>query len=169
MIHPVLYQSRLFVAAAAAAIACACTADSGATAAADTSAACKVLPPADLGRRPLRWLGACSNGLAQGLGVLRLGERAPYQFFLGRVADGRPVQGLLRAEDTQLMTAYRFDRALKVVQPDGLRPNETAAVFRTGTAGANATAQRFEAAGNRGSAAYYARMAREIAGSEPGG
>lgn len=165
--HPGFFSTRLFGAVVAIAIAGACTANSGA-AGVDTAAKCTITPPAELNRRPLHWLGSCTNGLAQGIGVLRLGEGEPYQFFLGRVADGRPVQGVLRVENAQLMTAYRFDGALHVVQPDGLRPRETADVFRTAVAGANATARRFAIAGNRGSAAYYTRLAEQIAGSEPG-
>lgn len=150
------------------AAAVACTAATPPSAVQAQAMACRIMPPADLERRPVRWLGACPKGLAQGLGVLRLGERTPYQFFLGRVVNGRPVQGVLRVENTQLMTAYRFDRALKPVQPDGLRPQETAEVFRAAVAGANATARRFATTGNQGSAAYYTRLAKEIAGSEPG-
>ncbi|MBZ6382561.1 hypothetical protein [Sphingomonas sanguinis] len=50
---------------------------------------CRVTIPADLSQRPARWLGPCAQGMAEGLGVLRLGTGEPYQFFLGRMAGVR--------------------------------------------------------------------------------
>ncbi|RZL81870.1 MAG: hypothetical protein EOP66_05530 [Sphingomonas sp.] len=122
---------------------------------------CRVQVPADLDSGNAVWLGACARGRAQALGVLRVGARAPYQFFLGRVEAGRPVTGVLVLDRSQLMDAVRFDSALRAVHTDGLKPGEIEGVFRIASAGAQAAAQRFLASGNRSSAAFYAKMAHD--------
>ncbi|WP_394663356.1 hypothetical protein [uncultured Sphingomonas sp.] len=70
----------------------ACSADGDAKPPA-VQAPCRVTILADLTQRPARWLSPCAKGVAEGLGLLRLGTGEPYQFFLGRMADGRPVEG----------------------------------------------------------------------------
>lgn len=47
------------------------------------------------------------------------------------------------------------------MNPDGNRPEQLTQVFRTGSAGANAAAARFAAAGKMGSAAYYHKLAQD--------
>ncbi len=138
----------------------ACAADSGAKTAA-ASAPCRVTIPADLTQRPARWLGPCAKGAAEGLGVLRLGTGEPYQFFLGRMADGRPVRGVLKVNGSQVIPAYRFDAEGRGMNPVGNRPEQLTQVFGTGSAGASAAAARFAAAGNMGSAAYYRKLAQD--------
>jgi hypothetical protein len=121
--------------------------------------ACRAAAPAELANRPLRWMGPCVAGKAEGPGVLRLGTAEPFQFFTGTMKAGRPVRGVLKVNASQLIAAYAFDRRLEAIVPDGNRPAELDATFRTGSAGAAAAARRFAAAGNKASAAYYQRMA----------
>ena len=121
--------------------------------------ACAASVPADLAQRPARWLGGCARGKAEGPGVLRLGTTEPFQFFTGTMKAGRPVRGVLKVNASQLVAAYAFDQRLEAIVPDGNRPVELDATFRTGAAGAAAAARRFAAAGNKASAAYYQRMA----------
>ena len=137
--------------------AAACSAGGGAPSAAD----CRVTIPADLTQRPARWLGDCIKGTAEGLGVLRLGKAEPYQFFLGRMARGRPIQGVLKVNGSQLIPAYRFDPEWRGVVPDADRPEQLTQVFRTGSAGASAAARRFASQGNAGSATYYRKLAED--------
>ncbi len=137
----------------------ACASDSGAKTGA-ASAPCRVTIPADLTQRPARWLGPCAKGAAEGLGVLSLGTAEPYQFFLGRMANGRPIQGVLKVNGSQVIPAYRFDAEGRGVNPDGNHPEQPTQVSRTGSAGASAVAARFAAAGNMGSAAYYHKLAQ---------
>lgn len=139
--------------------AAACSAGGGA--AAPSAADCRVTIPADLTQRPARWLGDCIKGTAEGLGVLRLGKAEPYQFFLGRMARGRPIQGVLKVNGSQLIPAYRFDPEWRGVVPDADRPEQLTQVFRTGSAGASAAAQRFASQGNAGSATYYRKLAED--------
>lgn len=121
--------------------------------------ACVAAVPADLAKRPARWLGGCTGGKAEGPGVLRLGTAEPFQFFTGTMKAGRPVRGVLKVNASQLVAAYAFDQRLEAIVPDGNRPAELDATFRTGSAGAAETARRFAAAGNQASAAFYRRMA----------
>ncbi|HJO64364.1 MAG TPA: hypothetical protein QF469_03410 [Sphingomonas sanguinis] len=99
--------------------------------------------------------------MAEGLGVLRLGTGEPYQFFLGRMAGGRAVQGVLKVNGSQVIAAYRFDAEGRGVNPDGNRPEQLTQVFRTGSSGASAVGARFATARNMGSAAYYRKFARD--------
>lgn len=121
--------------------------------------ACRAAAPADLANRPLRWMGPCVAGKADGPGVLRLGAAEPFQFFMGTMKAGRPVRGVLKVNASQLVAAYSFDQRLEAIVPDGNRPAELDETFRTCSAGAAAAARRFAAAGNKASAAYYRRMA----------
>jgi hypothetical protein len=138
----------------------ACSADGGATTA-PAPGPCRVTIPADLTQRPARWMGGCVKGAAEGLGVLRVGQGEPYQFFLGRMAGGRPVQGVLKVNGSQVIPAYRFDTDGRGVNPDGNQPEQLTQVFRTGSAGARAVAGRFAAQGNKASATYYTKLAQD--------
>ncbi|WP_034161136.1 hypothetical protein [Sphingomonas sp. ERG5] len=128
---------------------------------------CRAEMPADLTTAPGHWLGDCRNGMADGLGVTRSGRAAPYEFFAGRMRDGRLVDGVLVLKSGLMMVAIRFDEQRHVVVSDGLRPSEDEAVFRTATAAAETVSKRFAAAGSRSSAAYYANLAKKIRNAPP--
>lgn len=129
--------------------------------------ACRAEVPAELSSASALWLGDCRGGAADGLGVSRAGTGEPYEFFAGRMRGGRLVDGVLVLKSGLMMVAVRFDAARRVVVSDGLRPAEDEAVFRTATAAAQSVARRFAASGNRGSAAYYAALARRIETAPP--
>ena len=123
--------------------------------------------PAELTAAPAQWLGECRNGVADGPGVTRAGRAAPYEFFAGRMREGRLVDGVLVLRSGLMMVAVRFDAQRRVVVSDGLRPSEDESVFHTATAAAEAVSQRFARAGNRASAAYYAALATRIRNAPP--
>jgi hypothetical protein len=153
--------------AAAAAITLAGTAALSRSAPASGPAACRADVPADLTLAPAHWLGDCPDGAAEGLGILRAGTAEPYEFFAGRMHQGHLVDGLLLLEQGTMMAAVRFDATRHVVSSDGLHPAEDDTLFRNATAAASAVSKRFAAAGNRGSATYYARLAVKIKNSQP--
>lgn len=128
---------------------------------------CRAEMPADLTTAPGHWLGECKNGMAEGLGVTRSGRAAPYEFFAGRMRDGHLVDGVLLLKSGLMMVAIRFDEQRRVVVSDGLRPSEDEAVFRIGSAAAEAVSKRFAAAGSRSSATYYANLAKKIRDAPP--
>ncbi|BCI71431.1 hypothetical protein SPKIRA_22610 [Sphingomonas paucimobilis] len=131
------------------------------------SSPCRAQVPANLSLAPAQWLGDCSNGVADGLGVMRAGKAEPYEFFAGRMAGGKLVDGVLLRRDGLMMVAIRFDKNRRVVVSDGLKASEDEDVFRTATASALATSRRFAAQNNLGSAAYYSRLADRIRTAPP--
>lgn len=125
---------------------------------------CLAAVPASLTAAPAIWLGDCHAGKADGLGVLRAGRAEPFQFFFGLMRAGEPVKGLMRVgdgwEDAEHFDAHRHNvGASDQIVFDGL--------YKLAIRAATATAQRFAAAGNRGSAAYYQRLAKQIRDGEP--
>jgi hypothetical protein len=116
--------------------------------------------------RPWRWLGECPNGVADGLGVLRMGNEEQTTFFFGRMHAGRPVAGYLDMGVTML--AYSFTPAGVAIAPDGSNNmDQSHAVFLLGSRAALATSRWFAARGNRASASWYRERAREILDGEP--
>ncbi|RSU61336.1 hypothetical protein BRX36_18115 [Sphingomonas sp. S-NIH.Pt1_0416] len=98
---------------------------------------------------------------------MRAGKAEPYEFFAGRMAGGKLVDGVLLRRDGLMMVAIRFDKNRRVVVSDGLKASEDEDVFRTATASALATSRRFAAQNNLGSAAYYSRLADRIRTAPP--
>ena len=129
--------------------------------------ACAAAVPAEFALRPARWLGGCALGKADGLGVMRFGAAAPFAFFAGRMRAGRPVTGMLINPDGLFRPARGFDARLGAIDTDGNRPAEQDAVFRLASRAAEATARRFAATGNPGSAGFYHAMAERIGNGQP--
>lgn len=125
---------------------------------------CLAAVPASLTASPATWLGGCQAGKAEGLGVLRTGRAEPFQFFFGQMHAGEPVKGLMRVRDGW-EDAIRFDAHYHNIGASDQVAFD--ALYKLATRAANATAQRFAAAGNRGSAAYYQRLAKQIQDGEP--
>ena len=130
------------------------------------TAGCRFAAPTELDARPSAWLGECRNGAADGLGVIRAGTREPYSFFAGRMAHGRPANGLLLLQ-TGMMAAIRFDASGRVVSSDGLHPQQDEHIFAQAQNAARAVSARFAKAGNPRSATYYKQLARRILVSQP--
>lgn len=151
---------RLLLPLAAAALA------SAAPPPAESGAGCQARIPADL-PRPGRWLGPCVRGRAEGLGVLRTGKTQPYGFFAGRMAAGRPGQGMMIRPDGLFGPAAGFDAAGRALPTDSLHPEQEDRLFALAANAAEATAVRFSQTGNRASASYYRRLAARIRNSQP--
>ncbi len=131
-----------------------------------SGSACRASTPPQLAGQPARWLGPCASGAADGLGVMRVGTAQPYRFFLGEMKAGRPVRGLLKVDGGWQTLGH----AIPPSKPeDGIDPvaRDNDAMFELGARAAQATAKRFSAQGNRQSAAYYERLAREVTDGMP--
>ncbi len=128
---------------------------------------CRTAVPARYLWQPSQWLGACINGRAEGLGVLRIGRGAPFAFLVGRMKAGRPASGLLFNPDKSYAAARGFDSNGGILPADGDYPKEQDRVWAEAVLAARATADRLARAGNAASAAYYRRFASEIANGRP--
>ncbi len=131
------------------------------------AAACSVIVPADMKGPQPRWLGTCAAGKAAGVGVLRVGVRAPFSLFFGRVVAGRPQTGLIMLASGTMMEIRGVDDTGGVIATDGEHLAEQDRAWADAAAGARLVARRFAAAGNKGSAAYYARWAHRIETQRP--
>ncbi|MGW8191778.1 hypothetical protein [uncultured Sphingomonas sp.] len=129
--------------------------------------ACTATAPADIRVRPALWLGACVAGKAEGLGILRMGQRQPFAFLVGRMKSGRPASGLLFDTDKSYWTARGFDANGKVLIADGNYPKEQDQAWADAVLAARQVGDRFAKAGNAASAAYYRRFASEIENGRP--
>lgn len=127
---------------------------------------CRIAPLADFRGAPAAWLGECRDGQAEGLGVVRSGTAAPYRFFAGEAHGGRAARGLI-VTDSGWFAAAGFDGTGRRIDIRSGDPNAYHALFMLAARAARTTAQRFAAAGNRGSSAYYERLAAKIAAGEP--
>lgn len=142
------------------------TAAAAATHAPGRAAACATGVIADL-PGAAQWQGACLGGRADGLGVLRVGAAAPFGFFAGRMAGGRPGAGVAILPNGLFEPAAGFDPRGHPISTDSLHPEQQDAVFKLAARAARATADRFARAGNRGSADFYRTLAARIQSGEP--
>lgn len=138
----------------------------GAVDASRAEPSCRATAPADLTGHPAQWLGDCSGGRANGIGVLRAGTAEPYQFFAGAMQAGQPVRGLLVTPDA-FQAVGRFDAQGRDLSPRSWEPQAHHAIFILAARAARATARRFETSNNRSSAAYYRRLALRVEKGEP--
>lgn len=146
---------------------CAVTLGAGAPFAATADeAACRAASPAEFSGQAARWLGPCPGGAADGAGVMRVGAAEPYQFFLGDMKAGRPVRGLMLTR-TGEERVERFDASLNNASSNSMEGSTTDSLFDLAAKAAHATVQRFAAAGNRTSAAYYERLAKQVLDGRP--
>jgi hypothetical protein len=110
-----------------------------------------------------QWTGSCQEGLADGLGVLRVyrrganGSSTISSAFYGEMAKGLIAFGVIDTEEGFL--AGRFaDGAYQDSDDFNTRLN----AFRTASRAARAASARFAAEGNPGSAAFYNRIATRL-------
>jgi hypothetical protein len=117
--------------------------------------------PAILGKRRAQWMGACSNGHASGYGVIRLQPKsgaAPHLFY-GLLQEGIPQNGVLQLAEDQWQPVWHFDAQMNVAENTAGDMQVSIDAFRAAGRGAREASARYSAAGNKASAAYYARLA----------
>ena len=125
-----------------------------------TLAACNVTtPPEGWAAGSARWDGACAGSQADGLGVLKEQQGAAVKrMFLGRAAKGELALGVVDIPDEGYM-AGRFSAGK--LQPTDDRQLIIQA-FDEAAKAATAAADRFEKAGNAGSAKFYRAKAKAL-------
>jgi hypothetical protein len=107
-----------------------------------------------------RWSGACKNGRAHGLGVLRaLRGNEVVQAFYGRYEAGRAVLGAVEIEGGYRAGRFATDGRLVT---DGDRDTAIKA-FEEAAAAAKGMATDLRRSGNASSARFYEAKARQLA------
>lgn len=109
------------------------------------------------------WLGACVNGRATGLGVLRNTlPDATTELFLGRVTAGALTSGALKSSSGYTVGAWRNGEVINDATDDGMQRNAVNEGFKAAASAAKATSARMQTQRNSKSAAYYQSLARQI-------
>jgi hypothetical protein len=156
---PAVEAAAVVAAASVAASPAAAMAAAPAAAALAGAANCRFELPAGWNSADVRWTGECSNGHAQGRGVLRefsAGKVA--RIFFGTLEQGRLQWGAIDQPDGYV--AGRFEAGKAVA--DGER-SALIKAFNEASAAAKSVAEGYQKAGNAASAKFYEDKARQLA------
>jgi hypothetical protein len=120
--------------------------------------ACVFTAPAGWNQTATRWDGACKDGHAEGLGVLKEYQRQKVvRFFFGRLEHGELKLGVI--DQPEGFVAGAFAQGAPVPSEDRQRAIDA---FAEAEKAANEVASRFSKAGKQASAKFYASKAKEL-------
>jgi hypothetical protein len=120
---------------------------------------CAIHPLSGWSEKGAQWLGACANGMGNGLGALKYyADGSLRETFLGELRDGYPVIGVI--DKGAGYVAGRFVGG-KVQETDDR--NEILKAFRVASRAAEAVSESFARKGNKASAAFYRDLAAKLA------
>jgi len=123
-----------------------------------TSATCAFTAPAGWSQAATRWDGACREGHAEGLGVLKeYQQQKVVRFFFGRLEHGEPRLGVI--DQAEGFVAGQFAKGEPVPSDDRQRMVDA---FAAAEKAANEAADRFSKAGKQASAKFYAAKAKAL-------
>jgi hypothetical protein len=127
-----------------------------------TTSACSFTQLAAFEGRMVKWEGECAEGRARGSGVLRAyptpGSReGGVLIFFGMLDHGDPKLGVIETNDGYVAGEFAAGRPL----PSEDR-NVLIRAFDQAAQAAKLVSQRFEAKGNKDSAAFYAKKAQRL-------
>lgn len=124
----------------------------------DPQSGCSVYLADDQTQWQAHWHGACRDGKAQGLGVVRLFENGQfYGAFFGQVAKGQWKNGVFRTPTGDIAGMFQNNHAL----PTDDR-NDLIRAFDIAAQAATALSNEFQRAGNKASAAHYRQVAENL-------
>lgn len=140
-----------------------CSADASSGPTMVGQAGCRIEKPADWGMEgTFRWIGRCSNGLADGRGVLRNSSSgdAEVLLFLGDVRAGRLRSGVLASSEVAGFSGGKWKDGTVVDSDDALHhQNEWRSALVAAADAATRTARSFQREQNDASAKYYKTLA----------
>jgi hypothetical protein len=125
---------------------------------ASTQAACAFTAPAGWSQAATRWDGACKEGHAEGLGVLKeYQQQKVVRLFFGRLEHGEPKLGVI--DQPEGFVAGRFAKGVPLPSDDRQRMVDA---FAEAEKAANEVASRFSKARKQASAKFYADKAKAL-------
>ena len=128
------------------------------TQASPQAAACTFTAPTGWNQATTRWDGACKDGHAEGLGVLKEYQQTKVvRFFFGRLEHGEPKLGVI--DQPEGFVAGQFAKGEPVPSDDRQRMVDA---FAEGEKAANEAAGCFSKAGKQASAKFYAEKAKAL-------
>ena len=120
--------------------------------------ACVFSAPTGWNQTATRWDGACKDGHAEGLGVLKeYQQQKVVRFFFGRIEHGELKLGVI--DQPEGFIAGAFAKGAPVPSEDAQR---TVDAFTEAEKAANEAASRFSKAGKDASAKFYAAKAKAL-------
>jgi hypothetical protein len=120
--------------------------------------ACAFTAPAGWSQATTRWDGACKDGHAEGLGVLKeYQQQKVVRFFFGRLEHGEPKLGVI--DQPEGFVAGQFAKGEPLQSDDRQRLIDA---FAEGEKAANEAASRFSKAGKQASAKFYSAKAKSL-------
>ncbi len=125
----------------------------------DKSSGCRLFLPHTWAGSSPRWTGQCTNGTAEGLGVIvRYLDGKAQESYFGEIEHGLMTRGVIETPD-----GYRSMRFIagEPGPPDGRQ--QIIENFRIAARAAQAVSDHFKGEGNSASAAYYAAAAERFA------
>lgn len=123
-----------------------------------TPTACAFTAPAGWNQATTRWDGACRDGHAEGLGVLKeYQQQKVVRFFFGRLEHGEPKLGVI--DQPEGFVAGQFAKGQPVPSEDR---QQMVDAFAAGEKAADEAASRFSKAGKQASAKFYAGKAKSL-------
>jgi hypothetical protein len=135
---------------------CTLAAGGGELPAEDKATGCRFEPPEDWNQLVVRWAGSCTDGIANGEGVLRAyRDGKVVQTFYGRMASGHLALGAIETESGFI--AGRFSKGRRLESDD---PQVFIDAFRAAGRAAEQASASFRRQGNAASAKFYADKAK---------
>ena len=123
-----------------------------------TQGPCVFTAPSGWSQSATRWDGACREGHAEGLGVLKeYQQQKVVRFFFGRLEHGEPKLGVI--DQPEGFVAAQFAKGEPLPSDDRQRMIDA---FAEGEKAANEAASRFSKAGKQASAKFYAAKAKSL-------
>ncbi len=120
--------------------------------------ACLFSVPAGWNQTTTRWEGACRDGRADGLGVLKeYQQQQVVRFFFGRLERGELKLGVI--DQPEGFIAGEFVKGAPVLSEDAQR---IVSAFAEAEKAANEAANRLSKAGNKESGMFYAAKAKKL-------
>lgn len=120
--------------------------------------ACEFSVPDDWSRKTTQWDGNCMAGRAEGLGVLKeYRDKKVKRFFFGRLKGGEIEFGVIDQEEG--FVAGSFAKGQLIPTDDR---QSIINAFTEAEKSASQAANRFSKAGNKASALFYERKAKEL-------
>ena len=119
---------------------------------------CQFAPPVEWLDSTLFWEGQCQAGKAHGQGVLRAYKKgAKTLLFFGNLVQGELSLGVIDTSEGYIAGQFSHGKLV-----DDVERNVIIGAFRSASAAAKANSQRLKQEGNKKSAAFYLKKAREL-------
>ena len=129
---------------------------------------CRFVVPTDMHSGAPEWIGPCSAGYANGVGVLRVAQPGgSADLFYGEFKGGEPVRGMFGdAQGNMLNPTHSFSPRTHHSVDDNWTENpagQDAKLWTLAASAASVAAKHYQDAGNMASAAFYRARANALA------